>query len=74
MTPPSREERAEGAIGAPEPPTTEQQVRRLTNALERFVKVMTPQFRREFRKLPAEVKERFYDAVGELKSHVAELS
>jgi hypothetical protein len=74
ITPPSRDERAEVAAGAPEPPTTEQHVRRLTNSLERFVKVMTPQFRREFRKLPAEVKERFHEAVGELTSHVAELS
>ena len=74
ITPPARDERAEVAAGAPEPPTTEQHVRRMTNSLERFVKVMTPQFRREFRKLPAEVKERFHQAVGELTSHVAELS
>ncbi len=74
IIPPPRHELTEAPAEAPEPPTTEQHVRRLTNSLERFVKVMTPQFRREFRKLPAEVKERFHQAVGELQSHVAELS
>jgi hypothetical protein len=74
ITPPPRHEHAEVAAAPSEPPTTEQHVRRLTNSLERFVKAMTPQFRRDFRKLPAEVKERFHQAVGELTSHVAELS
>ena len=56
-----------------EPPSAEQLTKKLTNTLERFAKMMTPEFRREFRKLPAEVKERFMSAVQELRDHVAEL-
>ena len=48
--------------------------KRLSHTLERFVKLMTPQFRREFRKLPEPVRERFHKAVGELTAGVAELS
>jgi hypothetical protein len=73
ITPPPREEPAEGAT-ASEPPSTEQLARRLSATLERFVKVMTPQFRREFRKLPEPVRKRFHDAVDDLAAHVAELS
>jgi hypothetical protein len=73
ITPPSREESAEAATAA-ESPSTEQLARRLSATLERFVKLMTPQFRREFRKLPDPVRKRFHDAVADLAAHVAELS
>jgi hypothetical protein len=53
--------------------TTEQLVKRFTNTIERFVKLMTPEFRREFRSLPAPVKQKFLNAVGELRDHVAQL-
>lgn len=59
--------------GDAEPPTAEQLAKRLTSTLERFVKLMTPEFRREFRKLPPQVKERFMSAVQDLRDHVAEL-
>ncbi len=74
ITPPPREQPAEAATGTAEPPSTEQLARRLTATLERFVKLMTPQFRREFRKLPIPVRERFHKAVAELTAHVAELA
>jgi len=74
ITPPPRDAGRE-VISAPvEPPTTEQYVRRLTSSIERFVKGMNPQFRREFRKLPADLKTRFHEAIGDLNSRVAELS
>jgi hypothetical protein len=72
--PPPREEPARSGTEAAEPPSTEQLTRRLSATLERFVKLMTPQFRREFRKLPDPVRERFHNAVAELTAHVAELS
>ena len=72
--PPSRQQPAETGAGGGEPPSTEQLTKRLSTTLERFVKLMTPEFRREFRKLPAPVKERFHKAVGELTEHIAELS
>ena len=56
-----------------EPPTAEQLAKRLASTLERFVKLMTPEFRREFRKLPAQVKDRFMSAVQDLQEHVVEL-
>ncbi len=74
-TPPPREQPAEaGGAGSGEPASTEQMAKRLSHTLERFVKLMTPQFRREFRKLPEPVKERFTNAVEDLASHVAELA
>jgi hypothetical protein len=73
ITPPPRDEPAESAT-AHEPPSTDQLARRLSATLERFVKLMTPQFRREFRKLPEPIRERFHKAVADLAAHVAELS
>lgn len=74
--PPPREQPAEvaGGAGGREPPTTEQLAKRLSHTLERFVELMTPQFRREFRKLPEPVKERFTKAVDDLAAQVAELA
>lgn len=72
-TPAPRGGLADRPTAPSEPPTTEQLTKRLTSTLERFVKLMTPEFRREFRGLPAPVKERFLDAVAELREHVAEL-
>lgn len=71
-----REAVADRPVGDAETGTggsAEQLTKKLTNTLERFVKLMTPEFRREFRKLPAEVKERFMSAMQELSDHVAEL-
>ncbi len=59
--------------GDTEPPSTEQLTKRLTSTLEKFVKLITPDFRREYRKLPPELKERFTSAVQDLRDHVAEL-
>ncbi len=64
---------ADRPASPPEPLTTEQLAKKLTNTLERFVKLMTPAFKREFRGLPAPVKERFISAVADLRDHVAEL-
>jgi hypothetical protein len=60
-------------VAESEPPSTEQLTKRLTGTIERFVKLMTAEFRRDFRKLPAPVKERFVSAVQDLRDHVAEL-
>jgi len=73
-TPSAREQPADSGAGGSEPPSTEQLAKRLSHTLERFVKLMTPAFRREFRKLPDPVKDRFHKAVGELTERVAELS
>lgn len=56
-----------------EPPSAEQLTRRLTGTIERFVKLMNPEFRREYRKLPQPLKDRFLNAIQELRDHVAEL-
>jgi hypothetical protein len=74
LTPPPREEAAPARTAPHEAPSTEQLTKRLSATLERFVKLMTPAFRREFRKLPDPVKERFHKAVAELTERVAELS
>lgn len=58
---------------APEPIPPEQMVKRMTSTLERCLKVFTPEFRKEFRKLPEPVKNRLVKAVGELSSTVGNL-
>jgi hypothetical protein len=68
-----RQGAADRPAGDAEPPSAEQLTKRLTSTLERFVKMMTPEFRREFRKLPQQVKERFMIAVQDLRDHVTEL-
>jgi hypothetical protein len=68
-----REGTADRPAGDAEPPSAEQLAKRLTSTLERFVKMMTPEFRREFRKLPLQVKDRFMAAVQDLRDHVTEL-
>jgi hypothetical protein len=70
-TPPSGQSDRAGAPS--EPLTTEQLAKRFTSTVEKFIKLMTPEFRREFRKLPEPVKERFLNVIGELRDHVSEL-
>jgi hypothetical protein len=53
--------------------STEQIAKRLSSTLERIVKLMTPEFRREFRRLPEPVKARFMKAADELHAKVAAL-
>jgi hypothetical protein len=72
-TPPGRGGPADRPTSPPEPLTTEQLAKKLTNTLERFVKLMTPAFKREFRSLPAPIKEKFISAVADLRDHVSEL-
>lgn len=66
-TPPPREsaERQE--------PTTEQLVKRMTNAIERCAGAMNSQFNNQFGKLPEKVRKRFLKSVEQLAEKVAEL-
>ena len=73
-SPPPRQEAAEPVTAVAEPPSTEQLVKSLSGRLERFVKLMTPEFRRQFRKLPEPLRLRFKQAVDEFQEHVAELT
>lgn len=70
---PPAEGEAETKIAVAEQPSTEQFAKRMSSALERFVKMMTPEFRREFRRLPEPVRARFIKAAGELQAQVAAL-
>lgn len=54
-------------------PSTGQLTKRMTSTLERCLKVMTPEFAREFRELPEPVRNRFLKAVGELSSKAGDL-
>lgn len=56
-----------------EPPSPEQLVKRITTTLERCVKVLTPEFRKDFRRLPEPVRERFLEAAAELAECVKHL-
>ena len=60
--------------GTPEhaQPTAEQLVKRMTSTLERCTKILTPEFRREFRKLPEPVRERLVKSVNELHAQITE--
>jgi hypothetical protein len=60
-------------VTPPEPVPPDQMVKRMTATLERCLKVFTPEFRREFRKLPEPLRNKFVKAVGELSSTVGNL-
>lgn len=55
-------------------PSTLQLVKRMTSALQRFTKLASPAFAREYRDLPDSLREKFEDAVEEFQSRVAELT
>ncbi len=60
---------------APRPePTTEQLVKRMTTAIERCHGAMTPQFVRQFAKLPEKTRLRFLKSVEQLSTKTAALS
>lgn len=62
-----------GTKPAPEAIPPEQMVKRMTATLERCLKVFTPEFRKEFRKLPDPLKQRLVQVVGDLSSTVGNL-
>lgn len=53
--------------------TAEQLIKRMTTALERCNKTLTPDLMREFRDLPEKTRNRFIRAVGEFSSKVASI-
>lgn len=60
--------------GAPiEPPSAEQLVKRMTTTLERCVKVLSADFRKDFRRLPEPVRTKFLEAAAELAECVGHL-
>lgn len=73
-SPAPKEEPAGAAVNV-EPPRIppDQVVKRMTSTIERCVKILTPEFTREFRRLPEPVRNRFIKAVGELSSQAADL-
>lgn len=56
-----------------EPVTTDQLVKRMTAQLERFAKVLTPAFAKEFRDLPTDLQDRFMKAVSEFSSRAGDV-
>lgn len=64
---------AGAAVAEVHQPSADQLARRMASTLERCVKVMTPEFAREFRKLPEPVRDRLIKAVGELSARVGDL-
>jgi len=71
--PAPQDEPASRRGGDAEPPSTEQLVRRMASTVERCVKVLTPEFAQQFRRLPEADRNRFLQAVGELNAKVADL-
>lgn len=53
--------------------STEQLIKRMTTALERCNKTLTPELMRDFRGLPEKTRNRFIRAVGEFSSKVASI-
>lgn len=56
-----------------EPPSPEQLVKRMTTTLERCAKVLTADFRKDFRRLPEPVRTKFLEVAAELAECVARL-
>jgi hypothetical protein len=73
MTVPSNANGSTSAATSPEPVSTEQLVRKLTSQFERFAKIMTPAFSKEFRQLPEATRSKFLKVVAELSSKAADL-
>lgn len=63
----------ERGAAAAEPPSPEHLVKRMTTTLERCAKVLTADFRKEFRRLPEPVRIKFFEAASELAECVAHL-
>ena len=61
------------AVAVPVAIPPDQLIKRLTSTLERCVKVLTPEFTREFRKLPEPLRNRFLKIVGELSSKAGDM-
>lgn len=61
------------AVSEPPLPSAEQLVKRMTTSLERCVKVLTPEFAKEFRRLPEPLRNRLIKVVGELSSRMGDL-
>ena len=73
MTPPAKGQGGETAVASPAAPPVAQVVKRTTKALQRFEAAITPEFVKEFRKLPEQSQSQFIKAVSDLSSKVAEL-
>lgn len=58
---------------AAEPPSPEQLVKRMTTTLERCAKVLTADFRKDFRRLPEPIRTKFLEAAAELAECVKHL-
>lgn len=71
--PPAGGHAERGDRTAAEPPTPEQLVKRMTGTLERFAKILTPEFRKSFRRLPEPIRNSFFAAAAEFASGVDEL-
>ena len=73
-SPAPREGRTETAVADDDSgPSTEQLVKRMTSTLERCVKILTPEFTREFRRLPEPLRNKLIKVVGELSSRAGDL-
>ncbi len=64
---------AQAGPAAGMPPSTHQLVKRMTSTIERCVKVLTPEFAREYRTLPEPVRHRLIDVVEELSRALAQI-
>jgi len=71
---PAPKEKSETAVAEKAPVSAEQLVSRMTSALERMNKALTPQMLREIRHLPEKTRNRFLKAASELGSKAAGLS
>jgi hypothetical protein len=68
------EERSRTAVAEKPQPTPEQVLRRVVSSLERMNEALTPELLKACRRLPADLRGRFVDAVGELSSKAATLA
>ena len=73
-SPASSEERSRAAVAEKPQPSPEQMLKRAVSSLERINQALTPELVKSFRRLPADLRGRFIDAVGELSSRAATLA
>jgi hypothetical protein len=73
-SPPSSEERSRTASAQRPEPSPEQLLKRVVSSLERINQALTPELVTACRRLPAALRGRFVEAVGELNSKAATLT
>ena len=72
-SPAPQEESGDVAVSVRPRPTTDQLVKRMTSSVERYSRLLTPEFSEQFERLPEKMRVRFLAAVRDLSTRASKL-